>query len=188
MSSVQDHSDLHLRETVLAEENLFEGRILTLKRLQVHCADGSEGTREVVVHHGGAAIVAVTEAGEILLVRQFRIATGEVLLELPAGKLELGEDPMDCALREIEEETGYRTTQVEPLLQLYVSPGYTSELLHIFLAENLHEGRQNFDEGEVLDLVKMPLDEALAAIRRGEIRDAKTVSGIMAYALRTKRD
>lgn len=162
----------HEYET-LSRDTIYKGKILSLHLDEVRLPDGSTATREVVEHSGGVAVLALWE-GEVLMVRQYRHPTGQYLLELPAGKLEPGEDPALCAIRELEEETGYRAGKVRRLGFFYATPGYVDEKLYLYTAEDLSPTAQHLDEGEFLDVVRMPLADALAACRDGRIIDAKT--------------
>jgi ADP-ribose pyrophosphatase len=133
----------------------------------------------VVEFRGGVAIVAVDAAGRVLLVRQYRYAVGRDLLELPAGILERGEQPIECAARELEEETGYRAARIKPLCRFYSTPGGTDEVLHIFLASELTPGRPRPEADERIEVLPTAWDDALALVRRGEICDGKTVIGLL---------
>ena len=165
----------------MPDRELYAGRIVTLRLRDVPGRDGAVHVREIVEHAPAAAVVAVDEQGQILLVRQLRPAVDQVLLELPAGILDPGEDPLTCARRELEEETGYTADRLEPLVRFYPSPGFCTELLHVYVADGLRECRGQPDEDEELELVRMPLAEAMDLVRRGEITDSKTVVGLLAY-------
>ena len=165
-------------EKPLSRNTLYNGKILKLHLDQVEIEGGKVTSREVVEHGGGVAILASADGGNLLLVRQYRHAAGQALLELPAGKLELGEDPAACARRELEEETGFRAERVWELGHFYASPGYTSELLYLYAADGLAPTAQHLDEDEVLSVVTLPISDALAACRDGRIRDAKTALAI----------
>ena len=169
------------------ERELYAGRVVTLRLKLLPQPDGRSRLREVVEHAPGAAVVAVDDAGQVLLVRQHRPAVDATLLELPAGIVDPGEQPIDCARRELEEETGYTTQRLEPLLSFYSSPGFCTEVLHVFLATGLRECLTDViaDDEEELELVRLPLAAAIAAILQGELSDAKTVSGLWAYWRRT---
>jgi ADP-ribose pyrophosphatase len=168
-----------LRELTIATETLFEGRLLKLRRDLVRLPDGRESVREIVVHPGAVAIVPMRDDGQVILVRQYRHATGKVLLEVPAGTLNPNEAPEDCALRELREETGYTATHLERLVSFYLAPGYSTELIHLFLATGLKPADGKTDEDEWVETVVMPLAEAVAQILRGEIEDAKTMAALL---------
>ena len=163
-----------LYEKILADRPIFQGKVLDVHLYTVERPDGRESYREVALHGGGAGILALNHKGEALFVRQFRLASGEALLEVPAGRLEAGEDPLRCAQRELREETGYTAKKWQPLGAYYVSPGYTSEKLHLYFAEDLTPGSQELDDGEFLEIQTFPMKEALEMLHTGQIRDAKT--------------
>lgn len=169
-----------LTEKTVASETVFRGKVFNVEVSDVRLPDGNTAKREVVRHAGGAAIVAIDENKNILLVKQFRIATGEVLLEIPAGKLEKGENPAVCAARELEEETGYIPSDIRHVFTLYPTPGYCSEQLHIYFAKDLVRGNIHRDDGEFLHIVKLPYDIAYSMALNGQLNDAKTVAGILA--------
>jgi ADP-ribose diphosphatase len=165
---------------------VYAGRILTLWLKYLELADGRRHLREIVEHRPGAAAVAVDEDGQVLLVRQQRPAVGLAVLELPAGLIDPGEAPIDTARRELEEETGYAAGVLEPLVAFYTSPGFTDELIHIFVASSLEKTEMRHDEEEEIEVVRMPLGSALEHVMRREISDAKTVAGLLAYAQRLR--
>jgi len=167
---------------LLERKAIFEGKVVRLYLDRVLLPDGQEAEREVVSHWGAVGMVPVTAEGEVILVRQYRHATGEDLLEIPAGKLLPGEDPLHCARRELEEETGRRAERWHRLASFYTSPGFSDEILHLFLATELREGVFQPDEGEFLEIVTMPLEVALSLVAGGEVKDSKTVAGLaLAY-------
>jgi ADP-ribose pyrophosphatase len=132
-----------------------------------------------VEHPGGVAIVPLTENGDVLMVRQYRYCVSDALLEIPAGKLEAGEDPFECAVRELSEETGCRVGRIVPLGAMYTSPGFSRETLYIYLATQLEEGENHPDEDEFLSVVRVPFEEVVDKIMSGEIKDGKTIVGIL---------
>ena len=166
-------------ETPILEQGIYDGKIIRVVRLTVSLDDGREATRELVCHPGGSAIVALDAANEIVLVRQFRIAMGSTMLELPAGKLDKGEDPLVCAKRELCEETGYMATEWSKIGEYISSPGFCDEVIHLYLARAGEQIAQHLDEDERIELVRMPLEKAVQMIVDGEIKDGKTVCGIL---------
>lgn len=174
-------------ESLVRSRRIYAGRVLGLRVDEVRLADGRTAHREVVDHPGAAVVVPLTDGGEILMVRQYRYAVGETLLEVPAGTLEPGEEPLACAQRELLEEVGAEAAHWEPLAVLYPSPGVMGEIMHLFLARGLTEGPARGTEEEELATERLPLEQALARVRRGEIRDAKSVAGLLLVADRTRR-
>lgn len=170
-------------EKKLNSTMLYEGKIINLRRDQVQLEDGRTTMREVVEHHGGVAVLAVDENDQILFVSQFRYPFGKVLLELPAGKLEKGEDPAECGRRELLEECGCHAKTFQPLAELYPTCAYDTEIIHVFYAEGLTNGKQNLDPGEFLTVEKIPIDKAVELVLSGEIPDAKTQLGILKYKM-----
>ena len=163
-----------LRETTVAQHVLYRGRIVTLRNDDALLPNGKPCQREVVEHPGGVCVAALTEDNELLFVRQFRYPYGEALLELPAGKLEYGEDPLPAGRRELLEETGAVAETYESLGVCYPSPGYCGEKIYMYLARGLSFQAPSPDEDEFLQCLRMPLDEAVRMVMNGEIRDGKT--------------
>ena len=167
---------------VLKRQRLYEGRVFNVVVDDVEYPSGNRSIREVAEHSGGSVILAVNDQDEILLIHQHRYPIDRFIWELPAGKLNRGEDPLDCARRELAEETGYGATDWKKLTAIYTTPGFCSEMLHIFLATGLSprpEGRM-LEEGELTMTMKnTPLREALSMIDRGEIIDGKSICGIL---------
>jgi ADP-ribose pyrophosphatase len=144
---------------------------------------------EVIHHPGASAIVPMLTDGRVILIRQFRHAVGGMILEVPAGKLDASEDPEVCASRELEEETGYRARTLERLTTIVTTPGFTDERIHLFIGRDLEPSTQRLDPDEVLDVVKMPLEEAVGKILSGEIIDAKSICALtVAYIMQRDRD
>lgn len=171
--------DPALVERVVSAERPWEGRIFSVEQMDVELADGSHGWRDLVRHHGGAGVVAVMD-GRVCLVRQWRVALGRMTLEIPAGKVD-GDEPRDvCAARELTEETGLVAERLEHLAESYGAPGFTDEHTSVYLAHGLAQGTARPDEGELVNVVWVPLEDALEAIRAGLLDDAKTVTGILA--------
>ena len=175
-----------MQEETLRTEVRFAGRVIRVEELAVLLPDGSVGRREIVRHNGGAAVVAIDGEGRVVLVRQYRKAFETEMLEIPAGKLEPGEEPSSCAVRELQEETGFRTANVSPLTSVFPTPGYCSEVLHLFYTDNIVAGISHPDEGEHVETVMLPMDTCLAMISDGQIRDAKTIIGILLAAGKAK--
>lgn len=160
-------------------EILFRGRVFDLRVDQIEYNSGNLGVREVAVHHGGAVVVPVKDDGKIVLVTQYRYPLDKILLELPAGKLEEGEDPMLCAKRELEEETGYRSDSIEKLGSIYTTPGFCTEELHIYIARNLKEGEYSREEGEYgMEVKEYTMEELDKLVSAGHLQDAKSICGL----------
>jgi ADP-ribose pyrophosphatase len=172
------------REIQVRSRRIYEGRVVNLRVDLVRLPDGRVVEREVVEHPGAAAMVALTDREEVLMVRQYRYAVGQTLLELPAGTLEAGEDPLACAVRELAEELGATARRWEPLATLFYSPGFLTEVMHLFLASDLVEGEPRPGPDERLTVQRIPLPEAVELVRRGEVRDAKSVAGLLLIARR----
>jgi ADP-ribose pyrophosphatase len=173
-------TDDEMIEHKIDGEVLYEGRILRLEVDRIRFADGGEGRREVVRHGGAVVLLPLTDDGRVLLVRQYRYPTAEILLELPAGTLERGEEPAACAARELEEETGHRAGELISLGAFYSAPGFSDEKLHGFLARGLKPSHElTADDDEHLDLVSMPVDELFKAVADGVVRDAKTLATLL---------
>lgn len=170
---------MHLEEKMLKTQTFFEGKIISVSRDEVELENGNIATREVVHHSGGVCVIPIDSDGSVFMVRQFRYPFGKALLELPAGKLEKGESHYDCGLRELREEVGMSAEKYEYLGEIYPTPAYVSEKIHLYLARNLKQNTQNLDDGEFLDVVKMPLDEAVKLVLGGKICDSKTQIGIL---------
>jgi len=168
-----------LTETVIGTEPIYKGRVVDLRVDTVRLPDGREAKREVVAHKGAVCVVALQADGKVLLVRQFRLPAGKALLEIPAGGLEPGEEPDACALRELEEETGYRAATLRPLFSCYLAPGYSSELIHAYLATDLTQTQTHFDDNENLQLVAIPLEQAVEQALSGGYEDAKTIAALL---------
>ena len=166
-------------EIVKNKEEIFKGPVFDIVRLDVEVEDGSQQNRDLLLHRGGACIVAINEKHEIYLVRQYRIAVEQFSLEVPAGKLELGEDPIECAYRELEEECGVRADKLELLNKFFPTPGYSNEAIYIYYCDSYQNTEQNLDDGEFLEVYKVHIDDAYELILKGEIKDAKTIIAIM---------
>ncbi len=167
----------------MTSKNIYNGRVITLNIDTVTLPNGLTVDLEMVRHPGAAAIVPLKEDGTVILIKQFRHAAGGFIYEIPAGKLHPGEDPRDCALRELEEEIGYRAGTLELISSIFTAPGFTDEVIHVYKATGMTQGRQQLDRDEVLEIVELPLADALAMIRAGTIRDAKTMVGLQSVYL-----
>ncbi len=168
-------------ETVISSETVFDGRLIKVRVDNVRIADGSEHEREVVEHPGAVAIVPVLPSGEIVLVRQYRHAVGRDTLELPAGTREIGEAPLQTAIRELREETGYHASSMRQLVRFFVSPGWADEELTIFVANDLTPGPDLPEQDEDLSAVTVHPDTVTTQIKSGDIVDAKTIVGLLAW-------
>ncbi len=169
-------------EQPISSKRLYNGRILNLRVDEVKIDNGKSASREIVEHRGAAAIVPILPGGNVILVRQYRYAVSAELLEIPAGTLESGEPPEDCARRELEEETGYTCRTIVKVLECFVAPGYSTEKIHIYLAKDLTKTRTRLEEDENLTVESFPFQTALDKVRTGEIRDAKTIVGLQGTA------
>lgn len=162
-------------------ESIYKGRVFDVT-LDTILEDGVEYQRELVVHKGSAVIVPLFDDGTVALVRQYRHPAADYLLEVPAGSLDEGETPEDGACRELEEEIGVTADRVEKIAEFYVSPGFLSEKMYVFLATGLTETAQRLESDELIEIRRIPLADALGLIRRGEIEDAKTIVGLLLAA------
>ena len=176
-----------MKHKVLSSETKFIGRVFTAKVEEVVMPNGSTVMREIAEHKGGASIVAV-DGDEIIMVKQYRHAAGDFMLEIPAGILEPGEDPGVCAGRELEEETGYIAQEIVPLTKMYMSVGYVNEVHHIYLGTNLKKGTQHLDDEEDVEVLRLKIDDVIEKFFSGEIGDSKTIAGILAYKEYLKRE
>lgn len=172
--------DADLHEEVVDSEIAWKGRIFDVERLAVRLPNGRQGIRDVVRHPGAVAIVALTETGKIALVRQFRTSLNRVTVEIPAGKLDPGEDPDDCARRELKEETGFVAGRIAYLTTIASSVGFSDELIHIYLATQLEFEGADPDDDEFINVDMVPVGELVDAVLDGKIEDAKTVVGALA--------
>lgn len=170
---------MELWEKTLSGRTVFEGKIVTVKVDEALLPNGATARREVVEHNGGVCILALCEDGTVPLVRQFRYPMGAVMTELPAGKLERGEDPRAAAARELGEEVGLEPGEVTDLGYMYVSPGFCTEKLHMYLARELKSVPVHPDEDEFLDIVHLPFGELVEQVMSGQITDAKTVATVL---------
>lgn len=172
-----------LTETTLSSSQVYAGHVFRVETDLVRLPDGSSAPREVVRHPGGVGVLAVDDRGRVLLVRQFRYAAGRVVLEIPAGKLEAGESPDLCGRRELIEETGFRCGAFSSMGEILPTPGYCTERIHLFLAQELTAGEASPDEGEYVEPVWVSFADAERMVASGEISDGKTVAALYRYRL-----
>ena len=173
---------MELTEKTVEQEYIYKGKILNLRRDMAELPNGNLASREVVEHHGGVTVIATTDDDDVLFVRQFRYPSGELLLELPAGKLEKDEEPLSAAVRELHEETGAVAERIYDLGWFYVSPGYTTEKLYLYAAEGLTFSEQQLDADEFLNVERMSFDDALKTALGEGFHDAKTDTAILKLA------
>ena len=161
-------------EKTIDSEILYEGAILNLRRDEVTVLKGTS-YREIIEHNGGAAIGAITDDGKMVMVKQYRKPAERVMFEVPAGKRDGNESGEEVAIRELKEETGYTADRIIPLTKMYPTPGYSEEILELFLATGLTKGEPNFDENEAIDIEEHPVEALVDMVMRGEIEDAKSI-------------
>lgn len=181
-----EKQNIDLTEIQKNSRTLYAGRIISLQVDDIYLPDGREAMREYVHHRGGASVLAVDDEGFVYLVRQFRYPYKEELLEIPAGKLEEGEEAIVTAKRELEEEIGMTAEEILPYGLIYPTPGYTDENLYVFLAKGLKKSRMHPDDEEFLRVERKPFKEVLEQVLSGKLRDGKTCYAIMKYALENK--
>lgn len=179
MAMLKDVIKLRLDEKKLDSRIIYSGKIINLRLDEVELPDGKVAKREVVEYAGAVAVVALTSDGELVLVRQYRYPIGKELLEIPAGKIEPGEDPLGCARRELQEETGAEATEWEFLCRFYSTPGFCTEEMHLYQARGLEFKGQQTDDDEFIQVEKVPLGHCLELIASGVICDAKSIIGVL---------
>ncbi len=177
---------MELTEITKKKNLLFDGKILKLYRDDISLPNGEDAIREYVAHSGGVAVLPIDNQGNVYFVRQYRYAYAEEVLEIPAGKKELGEDPRECGIRELSEEIGASAASFVPLAEMYPSPGYTNEVINIFLATGLTFSEMHLDEDEFLSVEKYPIAKAMEMVASGEIKDGKSVIALLKYAYISK--
>ncbi len=175
-------------EATISSKPIFDGKVIKVKVDTVELPNGKHATRELVLHPGAVGILAISNENKIVLVNQFRKPLEKMNLEIPAGKLELNEDPRECAIRELKEETGYSALNMTPFTKFYTSPGFANEIIYLFQAEDLEIGEANPDEDEFVDLVTLTLEESLQLIDAGEIVDGKTIIAIYYWQIQSLKD
>ncbi|NLK52085.1 MAG: NUDIX hydrolase [Syntrophomonadaceae bacterium] len=171
---------MRLAEMTLNSKQIYAGKIINLRVDEVRLPNGQPAAREIVEHPGAVTVAALTDREELIMVRQFRQPVKKILLELPAGKLDPGEEPLVCAQRELREETGMQAGRYELVSRYYTTPGFSDEIMYLFRATELQETEQSLDEDEFIEVLRVPLTEARQMINTGEIEDAKTIIGILA--------
>jgi len=179
------HDDEHLAEKKISGEGVYDGIFLKMKRDIVSLPDGQHAVREYLEHPGAVAILAVLDDGRVLLERQYRYPIAQAVIEIPAGKLNTGEDPLLCAQRELQEETGYTAKHWSKIRRIHPVISYSTEFIDIYLAEGLSPGPARLDEEEFLDVFASPLEELLNWVETGKITDVKTI--ISTYWLERRR-
>ncbi|MEK5081546.1 ADP-ribose pyrophosphatase [Bacillus sp. FSL H8-0515] len=175
-----------LEEKTIAKEQIFSGKVIDLFVEDVELPNGKTSKREIVKHHGAVAVLALTDEGKIIMVKQFRKPLERTIVEIPAGKLEKGEEPEYTALRELEEETGYTAKKLTKITAFYTSPGFADEIVHVFLAEELSvlEEKRELDEDEFVEVMEVTLEDALKLVESREVYDAKTAYAIQYLQLK----
>jgi len=175
----------NLEEKTISTQEIFKGRIISLQVDEVMLPNGSTSKREIIKHPGAVAVIAITEEGKLVVVEQYRKALEKAIVEIPAGKLEKGEDPDLCARRELEEETGYGCKDMELISSFYTSPGFADEIVHVYLASGLYkiENAAGLDEDEFVNLMEITLEEAQGLIKDQKIFDAKTMYAVQYWQL-----
>ncbi|MEC1734285.1 ADP-ribose pyrophosphatase [Bacillus mojavensis] len=176
----------HLEEKTIAKKQIFSGKVIDLYVEDVELPNGKTSKREIVKHPGAVAVLAVTDEGKIIMVKQYRKPLERTIVEIPAGKLEKGEEPEYTALRELEEETGYTAKKLTKLTAFYTSPGFADEIVHVFLAEELAvlEEKRELDEDEFVEVMEVTLEDALKLVESREVYDAKTAYAIQYLQLK----
>lgn len=174
---------MQVEEKTLTSKTIFEGRVITVKHDTVLLPNGKESKREIVAHNGGVCVAVLTEDDCVYLVSQFRYPYMETILELPAGKLEKGEDPYEAGMREAHEETGCCAKRLFSLGKFYPTPGYCGEIIHLYWTNEYEMKEQKLDEGEFLNVEKVPFSKALEMVMSGEITDGKTQAVILKLAV-----
>ena len=173
-------NETDLREVPIQNETVFHGILIDVDHMQVELPNGKTAPREIVRHKGAAAIVPVDDEENVYMVMQHRVAVDLMMLEIPAGKLDSAEeDPLHCAIRELEEETGLKAEKMEKLNHIVTTPGFCTEMIGLYLATGLSQHENHLDPDEFLHVVKLPLKEAVQRVMSGELRDAKTVAGLL---------
>ncbi|MGB9729786.1 MAG: NUDIX hydrolase [Thermoprotei archaeon] len=177
---VRNDTDVR-KEHVVSSRIIYKGKVINLRLDEIISENGFGYIKEIVEHPGAVAILAFLDDNTILMVKQYRRAVDKILLELPAGTLKIGETPEQCAARELEEETGYKARKIEKLGAFYLAPGYSNEILHVFIAKELEKSQQKLEIDEDIRVEKIGIKELLTMINNGEIKDAKTIASIFLF-------
>lgn len=170
---------MEFKETIINTEDIYSGKVFDVKKHTVELINGDTVTREQILHNGGVAVVAIDNDGMVFMVRQYRFGAGVETLEIPAGKLEKNEDPYEAGMRELREETGYKTDRLISLGEFLPTPAYCSEKIYLYLADNLEHCGQELDDDEFLSVEKYPLDKLYEMILNNEITDGKTIIALL---------
>lgn len=165
---------MHLEEKTISSETVYEGVIFTVRKDSAELENGTVARRDIILHSGGVCVIPVTENNEIFMVRQYRYPFHEITCEIPAGKLNYGENHAECGKRELLEETGCTCSEYIYLGEMYPTPAYNSEITHMYLAKGLEYKKQNLDDDEFLDVIKIPLEKAVEMVMKNELKDGKT--------------
>lgn len=173
----------NLYEKTLTTESIYKGKIIDLEIQEVELPNGKKSKREIVNHPGAVAVICVTQENKMVMVRQYRKALQKAITEIPAGKLDAGESPENCAVRELEEETGIKAEKLTACDSFYTSPGFANEIVYVFKAEDLSAGEIEMDEDEFVERVDVTLHEAKEMIAEGEIHDAKTIYAVQYWEM-----
>lgn len=177
-----------MEERTLESKYVYRGSIIDLRLDTVSVQEKNTALREIIVHNGAVGILPVLPSGDIVLIKQYRKAAEAVTIEIPAGKIDGNEDPVECVKRELREETGYRAQTITHLINFYPAIGYSTEILYLYLTTQLQEGEQDLDSDENIELVTFPVQKVLDMISSGEIVDSKTIIALFYYAKNVKKD
>lgn len=170
---------MNYEEKTLSIQQIYDGNIIKVEKQTVSLPDGKEATRDIILHPGASAVIPLNEKGELYMVTQYRKPIEKVSLEIPAGKLDKGEDPAVCARRELKEETGLEAGKMQHLVSVHSTPGFSNEVLHLYLAADLVEGDACADEGEFISSERIPVGKLVDMVLNHEITDAKTIIGVL---------